>query len=120
MNPVDQQQQIYSLIPPNRSSSNRNSETTGTSEEELNVKGRLNVHPSTSRQYHKQHALNYPLNQVELGVNNQPKPAPLVYYKTTQAQVHPPVKARMVIIEDDAELTSQRPVLGNGKKLLGS
>ncbi|KAI6191253.1 hypothetical protein M3Y97_00208300 [Aphelenchoides bicaudatus] len=113
INPVDQQQQIYTLIPQNRSSSNRNSETTGTSEEDINIKSHLNVHPSSSKQIHKQHVLNYPLNQVELAIDNQPRPAPLIYYKTTQAQVHPPVKARMVIIEDDIELTSQRPVLGS-------
>lgn len=116
INPADQQQQIYTLIPQNRTLSNRNSETTGTSEEELNVKSRPIIQPTSSRQIHKQQVLNYPLNQMELTVDNQPRPAPLVYYKTTQAQVHPPVKARMVMIEDNAELASQRPILGSGKQ----
>lgn len=99
MNPSDQQQhRPYSLIQQNCSSSNRNSETTGTSEEELR--------PSTSKQ---QRTPNWPLDRIEI-IN--PKPAPLIYYKTTQAQLHPPVKARMVMIEDEAEL--RRQTIENG------
>lgn len=100
-------QQIYTQIPQNRSSSNRNSETTGTSDEDLNMKTRMSQ-PSTS---HSSTVLNYPLDVEEL--RNQPRPAPLIFYKTSQAHVHPPVKARMVLIEDDVELTNRRPIMEN-------
>lgn len=98
------EQQIYTQIPQNRSSSNRNSETTGTSEEELNVKSRIHVQPSTST------ILNYPL-EAEI----QPKPAPLIFYKSTNSHIHPPVKARMVLIEDDAELSNRHLTMQDGK-----
>lgn len=103
-----QRQQIYTQIPQNRSSSNRNSETTDTSAEDLHMKSRLNV--STSQR--NPTILNYPL---DLNVHaDQPRPAPLIFYKTTHAHVHPPVKARMVVIEDDIELLNRQQGMEEG------
>lgn len=74
-----------------------------------------NLQPSTSKQQPST-ILNYPLNHNQLISNAEAlRPAPLVFYKTTQAHVHPPVKARMVLIEDDAELSSHQPVMGDGE-----
>jgi hypothetical protein len=86
-------EKLYTQISQNRSRSNGNSETTGTSEEELNAKSRINVNTSTPA------VLRYSLESGPI----EPRPAPLIFYKTIQAQIHPPVKARMILVENDAE-----------------
>ncbi|KAI6243758.1 hypothetical protein M3Y99_00039700 [Aphelenchoides fujianensis] len=76
------------VVPTDPVTSNRNSATTGTSDEDLAGGQR---------------------GAKVVGIH-EPQLSPLVFYRTAPAQAHPPAhKARLVMIEDDGDLRRERP-----------